>query len=121
MEYILLSAGIILVVVGINGCRNSKKNRTDKSKRDSKFQDYLSQDVIAERLDEIDEKIDTLISGIEPYLEQENKEVNTKVMDNDDINEKITELKNNGASIEEIAEKLNITKGEVLLRLGIKR
>lgn len=86
---------------------------------------YINENILALNLqiEEINNKlnltadnnrvIDINHSSYNEELKQEN--------DTNKLNEKILELYNSGMSIEEISSKLRIGKGEVLLRIGLKR
>lgn len=139
MAYIVLIVGILLVFYGANGLKHEKntfEKHFDASLKNNDFKDILSQDVIIKRLDELDMKIEKISSEIEEMHREADEEDIMEVQDmrdeNEtdafekeadalDINEKIAAMHKSGMGIDEIASKLDMGKGEVLLRLGIRK
>lgn len=138
MAYLLLAIGIGLVIYALKGidAENNPKAQDKKnmpSSQEDLFGQMLFQREVLQRLDAIEEK---LISGgrgdirdgsqqfyiyNQKTLEKDGEKSNNHEPSLEDLNEKIRAMKNEGADIEEISEKLGIMKGEVLLRLGIKK
>ena len=138
MAYLLLAIGIGLVIYALKGidAENNPKAQDKKnmpSSQEDLFGQMLFQREVLQRLDAIEEK---LISGgrgdirdgsqqfyiyNQKTLEKDGEKSNNHEPSLEDLNEKIRAMKNEGADIEEISEKLGIMKGEILLRLGIKK
>lgn len=144
MEYILLIIGIALIIYSIVGKLKEKDepnnpNRTDYyNGEDKSFDNVLEQKIILERLDDIENKIDYIYDKYK-YIENKKLELDIKNSDifeddqheaeayaeakveEDIINKIIFKLKDEGADIEDIAQKTGMLKGEVLLRLGMRK
>ena len=136
MIYILLIAGIILVIYGLIGLKNYdvpqklKSNNLKTQSMSMEFENMLSSSIILGRLDAIENKLDELgsIAGraqdnnIQGVIDKySNTQLNIKYESIDDINKQIFKMKDYGNSVEEIADRLGIKKGEVLLRLGMRK
>jgi hypothetical protein len=134
MLYILLAAGIILLIFGLTGLNGSgmlkyHDNENLKTKN-VEFENILSSSIILERLNVIENKLDLLGSSIskprsydiENIIEKYgNTQLNINAENISDINMQIFSMKDNGMSVEKIADRLGIKKGEVLLRLGMRK
>lgn len=128
MVYILLLTGIVLIVYGLLGTLNNQVFESPKAPAFSEFDSLLTDNLILEKLNGIEEKIDELENSIERLRDkkEENKSENTTQFNLgkeylNDTNREVFILDREGQSVEEIASKLGITKGEVLLRLGMKK
>jgi hypothetical protein len=140
MEYIILIIGIALIVYGMVGefrekddtaqlaqpimtagtSGSNKDNNEDKS-----FDSIFAQNIILDRLDDIENKIDYIY---DKYKDVENTDTLLddqqeikKIDEEDTINKIIFKLKDGGADVEDIAQKTGMLKGEVLLRLGMRK
>jgi len=128
MVYILLLIGIALIVYGFLGTLNNQEFESPKAPISSEFDSLLTDNLILEKLNGIEGKIDGLENSIErlKYKKEESKVENAtqfylgKEYLND-TNREVFILDREGHSVEEIASKLGITKGEILLRLGMKK
>ena len=131
MEYILLIIGIALIIYGIVGKFKKKDepieldNTIKDNDEDKSFDSIFAQNVILERLDDIENKIDYIY---DKYKDVENTDTLVddqqeikKIDEEDTINNIIFKLKDGGADIEDIAQKTGMLKGEVLLRLGMRK
>lgn len=132
MAYILLIAGLLLVLYGIKGYNVHEKteaaNRQGTQPSGGGFDDLLSGSIIIKRLDELENKVDKIASAIYGQTPEayNNPETGSDIVgqgeyDTGDINMKIYMMKNGGMNIEEIAAATGLTKGEILLRLGMKK
>lgn len=136
MVYFILVAGIVLIFLGIRKDNGKAEATAEKAggeaeyevKTDGQFESLLSENLLLMRLDNIDKRLSSMEDAIK--MGRKDKEDNGTSMgefnpgifsETDDINTKIAALKSDGMSVEEIASKLNITKGEVLLRLGMRK
>ncbi|GFR35580.1 DUF6115 domain-containing protein [Thermobrachium celere] len=86
---------------------------------------YINENILALNLliEEINNKLNLTADNnrvIDKNHSSYNKELKQE-SDTNKLNEKILQLYNSGMSIEEISSKLRIGKGEVLLRIGLKR
>lgn len=132
MIYIILIIGIILIIYGAIGSLRDGQSRSVSDYRPAEphsFDDLLSSRLIIQRLDGIEEKIDRLHDEyakirpktIESINEVNDTQINLRKQVFDDLNRQIYIMKSEGMDIEEISNKLGILKGEVLLRLGMKK
>lgn len=132
MEYILLVAGIVLVIYGLVGFKKKGANINpvvDSSYRKDSFDMMVLGSDVIRRLEIIEEKIDKLkkdreYSPVEEeYMIEEPvaTQFNIKPEEVNDLNHQILRMQNDGMDVEEIANSLGLMKGEVLLRLGIKK
>lgn len=132
MTYILLIAGLLLVLYGIKGYkRHEKTGPVIEQKIQSPgggFDDLLSGSIIIKRLDELENKMDKMASaiysrntGICDNPEGDDSMSGQGKYDTGDINMNISMMKRDGMEIEEIAAVTGLTKGEILLRLGMKK
>jgi len=139
MAYILLIAGIILIIYGFTGClRDSNTDYADTVSTEvhdkGAFDSVLQNIEVLRKLDVINEKIDTLSTLVGRSMTQsiaQYEDAPSKNRDMDfagdtsaaasSLNERIISLKNQGKDIEEIASELGLMKGEVLLRLGMRK
>ena len=131
MEYILLIIGIALIIYGIVGKFKKKDepielDNTIKDNDEGKsFDSIFAQNIILDRLDDIENKIDYIY---DKYKDVENTDTLVddqqeikKIDEEDTINKIIFKLKDGGADVEDIAQKTGMLKGEVLLRLGMRK
>ncbi|KPU44708.1 hypothetical protein OXPF_17940 [Oxobacter pfennigii] len=107
---------------------------------EEKFKEFLEESDIMYKLDTLEDKLDLLWSEIgrlkesrevkeevkaieETYTidHKENTQLKLNKDDLKDVNKQAALLKDEGLSVEEIADRLGILKGEVLLRLGMKK
>lgn len=142
MVYVILALGIICVFFGIKGLNKADKTSpaAEETGKKDDFTAYLSDSMLLKKLDSIEEKLDLLCadantdaSDIGEIPEPDSSEISeTDSHDSDDsydsyesskedINEKIAAMRDKGAAVEDIASCFGMTKGEVLLRLGMKR
>lgn len=131
MIYIILAAGMALAVYGVMGLRQKDMgyiSETEPVVNRDQFREILIGSEIVHRLETIEEKIDALGSmsihhaeDTVVYNEPVRTQFNVKPEEVNDLNRRILRMKNDGMDIEEIASSMGIMKGEVLLRLGMKR
>lgn len=128
MGYILLAAGIVLIIFGsrkLSASKNDEENSTIASSEP--FEKMFSGDLILKKLDDIESRLnnieDRIIKPVGDVREINDDIIYKDLKDNvdEDINSKISEMKENGFTVDEISEKYGITKGEVLLRAGLKK
>lgn len=142
MAYVLLIIGIILIIYALKTTSKNKEiiieDTVNIEVRDNGLFDSVFQSSeVLRRLDSISEKIDLLstvidsnqnsnydLKRIEDLVHSHKTQLNITQEDmsnNNDINKKIKKLRNEGMGIEEIANEVGLMKGEVLLRLGMKK
>lgn len=149
VQYILLLMGIIIIITALNSkkpeIKDKKISDAKVSSSNDNFEDRFEYnlindriDAINDRIDAIDDRIDDFVSLLEQmkdYLNRSKKEEIKTInyeksqisniakqsisKDTNDKNKIIYYMHKNNMNIEDIASNLNITKGEVLLRLGI--
>lgn len=127
MVFVILAAGIILIILGIMRGSIESNDLPEEDKDNTLFDNVLSDNLVLQRLDGIDEKllkledaaakVQDMVSAINSGI------VMSSISDSDvmDVNQQINLLKSKGLNVEEIAAALGIKKGEVLLRLGMKK
>jgi hypothetical protein len=131
MPYIIFSAGIILIIYAIIGLRREGFNLKGLGgeMEGGEFARVLSENLYIKRLDSIEKKLDTLL-GIESVedkeaegvpVEERNTQLNIRDIYLTEINREIYRMQSEGAGIEDIAARTGQTKGEILLRLGMKK
>lgn len=127
MGYVLLAAGIVLIVLG-SRIINARKSNTEKSTAavPESFENMFSSDLILQKLNNIESRLNTIEDNIKPAndIRATNDDILYEDLKNNvdsDINSKIAEMKENGFTVDEISEKYGITKGEVLLRASLKK
>lgn len=143
MEYILIIIGLVLIYLSlrfeIKKDNNGFKNVLSKSIENNEFDELKKAlEYIPARLDNIENEI-TLLDSKVNLLEDEFKKINNAIKSfnnkeeaitnsetekNNDIektNLTIYKLYDSGKSIEEISSILRIGKGEVSLRLGLRK
>lgn len=146
MEYILIIIGLILIYLGLRFDikkqeKGEFKNALSKSLENNEFDEFKKGiGYMSSRLDNVENEITLLNSNInflenefkkatediEFYKNRENKtivkdETNNIPIEMEKINLKIYKLYDSGKSIEEISSILRIGKGEVSLRLGLRK
>jgi hypothetical protein len=131
MPYIIFSAGMILIIYAIIGLR--REGFDDKSSKGEmgggEFARVLSENLYIRRLDSIEKKLDALLGTekaeeeevMETPPEERNTQLNIRDIYLTEINREIYRMQNEGAGIEDIAARTGLTKGEILLRLGMKK
>ncbi|SEF47668.1 hypothetical protein SAMN05660865_00324 [Caloramator fervidus] len=146
MNYVLIAIGLFLIFLSYRKgsvlVESQMENQIDKNKmifeNNLVLQEYSNNlkyinEVLQElkvRVENIEISLLALNEDINAFKEVLSKFENNKDSKNDllnfdkdtktvDINEQIYEMTLQGLSIEEISSKLNIGKGEVLLRLGL--
>jgi hypothetical protein len=125
MAYVLLIFGIALTIYGLIGMKISDKPKI-QSKDGTEFDQLITSRMLLEKLDAIEEKLE-LIAGAENeenYNDMEYEEDSTadgEILEDMDINRQIALMNEKGMSVETIAQKMGMLKGEVLLRLGLKK
>lgn len=144
MAYILLIAGIICIFLGIKGFRTGNSEYMDSEKKNAgmgqeqkknentgKFSGYLENTMLLQKLNSMEEKIEWLCSMEESRQDaaahqggtadnyKDDMQMDLFIDDVSGINKQVLNMKNQGMTVEEIGVKLGMTKGEVLLRLGM--
>lgn len=137
MEYILIIIGLILIYLGLRfeikkQGKTGFKSTLSKNLENNEI-DNLKESIeyISARIDNIENEI-TLLDNKIVFLENEDKDIyENKTIDKDETqntpkemeetNLKIYKLYDSGKSIEEISSILRIGKGEVSLRLGLRK
>lgn len=127
MVYVILAAGIILIILGLRGDILRHEVLPEKANDDTAFDNVLSDNLVLQKLDSIDEKLLELKSEMDA-VKGAVSAINMAAVADDgpeleamDVNQQVTVLKNKGLNIEEIAAILGVKKGEILLRLGMKK
>lgn len=127
MEYIFLAAGIILVIVGSTRILSQKNKDCNNPLAEAEpFENIFSDDLILQKLNSIEDRLQIIEDRIEkPSLSIEDSSDNAVQCpeddDGSDINSQIAMMMGRGFTVDEISEKYGITKGEVLLRAGLKK
>lgn len=132
MVYVILIAGIVLIICSFIR-NNSIKGRAAEedigleSSGPVQFEGMLNENLMLKKLDSLEEKLVYMEEAFEELKDKiadstpgiENIEIDTNNLK--DTNTRILVLKDKGLNVEEIASILGLTKGEVLLRLGMKK
>lgn len=128
MIYILTLSGLIIIYVAI---RKRVENSEEIKNEVNSFQFYEDMNSMKENIKELTNRVNDLENSliilneiIEQYLDKKDTKDEKKENDDlerEDLNDIIFELYNNGMSIDEICSKLMIGKGEVLLRIGLRK
>lgn len=130
MAYFLFVAGVLLIILSIRISLKRPENimHTDGTLiDDGQFEDIFTGSVVSGRLEKMDERLSSLeniMSELRDILGSVAAGMDSvSVPDSEpgDINARVQNLKKKNLSAEEIASTLGITKGEVLLRLGMKK
>lgn len=86
--------------------------------------DYINESILTLNLkiEDIENNYNNILKLVEHKEKIKTREINQKLEDkSENLNKNIIELYNKGLSIDEISSTLRIGKGEVLLRLGLKK
>lgn len=143
MQYILIIFGLILIYLST---KNNSTNVNDNN--DNKFSNVLEVEIInteitmlknqyieiLNRIEEIESSLILLKDQIErknnncldnkSNCDENNVNITSEIYDNcieEDINSKIFQLSDEGKDLDEICSSLKLGKGEVLLRLGLRK
>ncbi|QCX32332.1 hypothetical protein FDN13_00715 [Caloramator sp. E03] len=130
MIYILTLSGLIIIYVAI---RKRVENKENSKNEVSSFEFFEDMNSMKEKIKELSNRVNDLENSliilneiIEQYVEKkdtedEKSENNDNDIERKDLNDIIFELYDKGMSIDEICSKLMIGKGEVLLRIGLRK
>lgn len=127
MGYVIFTAGILLIIWGSRRICSKKDDREkDDAAVSEPFEKVFSGDLILKKLNDIESRLDIIEKSVKPEGDKGEIVDNTLYQNlknnvEKDINSKIAEMKENGFTVDEISEKYGITKGEVLLRAGLKK
>lgn len=120
MGYVFLAAGVILIFLGSRIMSAQKNNKVDTiTQVPEPFERMLSSDLILQKLNNIEDRLGVIEDSIGSRIEDAKEDIKNNA--DSDINSKIAHMMENGFTVDEISEKYGITKGEVLLRAGLKR
>lgn len=128
MVYIIFAAGVILFIYGLMGMHTKELPKDIGDNSHKGFDSMVSDNLLIIKIGELENKltdIENFLHRLEYNKDDAKNEnitqINIKKEYLNDMNREIFILNSEGMSVEDISEKLQITKGEVLLRLGLKK
>ncbi|TDT50591.1 hypothetical protein EDD71_1268 [Fonticella tunisiensis] len=133
MPYVILIVGLILIYISL-------KNNSNHQEREMNFHNILNKEINKDEISELKKTISELTIRVEEIEKailllgdreikdtsdveiKESKNVKRSLTaSHNDKNSQIYKLYDEGKSIEEICSILNMGKGEVLLRIGLRK
>lgn len=133
MPYVILIVGLILIYISL-------KNSSNHQEREMNFHNILNKEINKDEISELKKTISELTIRVEEIEKailllgdreikdtsdveiKESKNVKRSLTaSHNDKNSQIYKLYDEGKSIEEICSILNMGKGEVLLRIGLRK